>query len=264
MKKYLLPFITGVLFAATISLGLYYYLFYDNNSKEANDKVVTNNSASNNQTAENSDKENQDKTSQNTKESEENLRGQTPETISEPTIINGILLANKKHPLPKTYNPGEDPTAREWINKLIGDAQAKGLNISNQVSGFRSYETQVALYNNYVKAHGKKEADTFSARPGYSEHQTGLVFDLIDNQGQLLGSDGVSQSSITAAKWVADNAHNYGYIVRYKPEFVEKTGYTAESWHLRYVGKDAAKIIYEKNISLEDYLNASGGNYIND
>ena len=173
------------------------------------------------------------------------------------------MLANKKHPLPANYNPGENPTARQKVNKLISEAQALGLNVSNQVSGFRAYETQAGLYNNYVASHGKQEADRFSARPGYSEHQTGLVFDLIDNQGQLLGAEGTSESSKKAAEWLDKNAHKYGFIVRYKPQFVEKTGYMEESWHIRYVGEDVAKTIYEKNISLEEYLNAPGGDYAN-
>ena len=189
--------------------------------------------------------------------------GKTPETVTKPTVINGITLAKKKHPLPANYNPGEDPTARQKVNKLIADAQALGLNVSNQVSGFRAYDTQAGLYNNYVAAHGKQEADRFSARPGYSEHQTGLVFDLIDNQGQLLGSEGTNEASKKAAEWLANNAHKYGYIVRYKPEFVDKTGYMEESWHIRYVGEDIAKTIHEKNISLEEYLNAPGGDYAN-
>ena len=78
--------------------------------------------------------------------------------------------------LPANYNPGEDPTTRQKVNKLIADARALGLNVSNQVSGFRAYGTQAGLYNNYVASHRKQEADRFSARPGYSEHQTGLVF----------------------------------------------------------------------------------------
>ena len=135
---------------------------------------------------------------------------------------------------------------RQKVNKLISDAQALGLNISNQVSGFRAYNTQVGLYNNYVASHGKQEANRFSARPGYSEHQTGLAFNLIDNAGQLLGSEGTSDSSKKASAWLEKNAHNYGFIVRYKPEFTEKTGYMEESWHIRYAGEDTAKTIHEK------------------
>ena len=206
---------------------------------------------------------NKEESKANNNENTPTTNEKTPETTSQPTIINGIILANKKHPLPADYNPGENPTARQKVNKLISDAQALGLNISNQVSGFRAYNAQIGLYNNYVASHGKQEADRFSARLGYSEHQTGLAFDLIDNEGQLLGSEGTSDSSKKASAWLEKNAHNYGFIVRYKPEFAEKTGYMEESWHIRYVGEDTAKTIHEKNISLEEYLNAPGGDYVN-
>lgn len=254
MKKYIITIVTVTLVVLTVALGGFYYLTKD-------DKATTPNSSNQKQDSKTSTNKENDKNKNG--ENESSTMGKTPETVTKPTIINGIILANKKHPLPANYNPGEDPTARQKVNKLIADAQALGLNVSNQVSGFRAYNTQAGLYNNYVAAHGKQEADRFSARPGYSEHQTGLVFDLIDNQGQLLGSDGTNEASKKAAEWLANNAHKYGYIVRYKPEFVNKTGYMEESWHIRYVGEDIAKTIHEKNISLEEYLNAPGGDYAN-
>lgn len=254
MKKYIITIITVTLVVLVFALGGYYYLTKD-------DKATTSNQTTQKDNKKSTTKENTKSDSNN--ENTPSTNGKTPETVSQPTIINGIVLANKKHPLPANYNPGENPTARQKVNKLISDAQALGLNVSNQVSGFRAYETQAGLYNNYVASHGKQEADRFSARPGYSEHQTGLVFDLIDNQGQLLGAEGTSESSKKAAEWLDKNAHKYGFIVRYKPQFVEKTGYMEESWHIRYVGEDVAKTIYEKNISLEEYLNAPGGDYAN-
>ena len=255
MKKYIITIVTVSLVVLTLALGGYYYLTKDDNSTTPNTTNQKDNKKSSN-TKENGK-------SDNNNENTPSTNGKTPETITQPTIINGIVLANKKHPLPANYNPGEDPTARQKLNKLISDAQSLGLNVSNQVSGFRAYSTQAGLYNNYVAAHGKQEADRFSARPGYSEHQTGLVFDLIDNQGQLLGAEGTSESSKKAAEWLDKNAHKYGFIVRYKPQFVEKTGYMEVSWHIRYVGEDVAKTIYERNISLEEYLNAPGGDYAN-
>ena len=254
MKKYIITIVTVTLVVLVFSLGGYYYLTKD-------DKTITSNQTTQKDNKKSTTKENTK--SDNNNENTPSTNGKTPETVNQPTIINGIVLANKKHPLPANYNPGENPTARQKVNKLISDAQALGLNVSNQVSGFRAYETQAGLYNNYVASHGKQEADRFSARPGYSEHQTGLVFDLIDNQGQLLGAEGTSESSKKAAEWLDKNAHKYGFIVRYKPQFVEKTGYMEESWHIRYVGEDVAKTIYEKNISLEEYLNAPGGDYAN-
>ena len=254
MKKYIITIITVTLVVLVLALGGYYYLTKD-------DKSVTPSQTTQKDNKKSTSKENTK--SDNNNENTPSTNGKTPETVTQPTVISGIVLANKKHPLPANYNPGENPTARQKVNKLISDAQALGLNVSNQVSGFRAYETQAGLYNNYVASHGKQEADRFSARPGYSEHQTGLVFDLIDNQGQLLGAEGTSESSKKAAEWLDKNAHKYGFIVRYKPQFVEKTGYMEESWHIRYVGEDVAKTIYEKNISLEEYLNAPGGDYAN-
>ena len=255
MKKYIITIVTVTLVVLTLALGGYYYLTKDDKPTATSQTTQKDNTKSS------TNKEN-NKTNKNSEDTP-STNGKTPETVTQPTVINGIVLANKKHPLPANYNPGEDPTARQKVNKLIADAQALGLNVSNQVSGFRAYSTQAGLYNNYVASHGKQEADRFSARPGYSEHQTGLVFDLIDNQGQLLGAEGTNESSKKAAKWLAKNAHKYGFIVRYKPEFVDKTGYMEESWHIRYVGEDVAKTIYEKNISLEEYLNAPGGDYAN-
>lgn len=192
----------------------------------------------------------------------ENNQIKTPETVKEPTYVKGVMIINKKNPLPKTYNKGEDTDARSAVNKLIADMQYKGMNVSSKTSGFRSYEYQETLYNNYVASHGKHQADTFSARPGYSEHQSGLAFDLIDNQGQLLGAPGTIKSSIDAANWLEHNAHNYGFIVRYKKEFVHDTGYNEEPWHLRYLGKDLATKLYNENISLEQYLGVQGGDYL--
>lgn len=255
MKKYIITIVTVTLVVLILALGGYYYLTKDDTPTSPQQTTQKDNKKSSSTKEDNKTNTNNENTP--------STNGKTPETVSQPTIINGIVLANKKHPLPTNYNPGENPVARQKVNKLISDAQALGLNVSNQVSGFRAYSTQAGLYNNYVAAHGKQKADRFSARPGYSEHQTGLVFDLIDNQGQLLGAEGTSESSKKAAEWLEKNAHKYGFIVRYKPEFVEKTGYMEESWHIRYVGEDVAKTIHERNISLEEYLNAPGGDYAN-
>lgn len=187
----------------------------------------------------------------------------TPATIKEPTYVNGVMIVNKKHPLPATFGNGENPEAVAAVKSLISAAQAKGLNVSNSTSGYRSYAKQESLYNNYVAQNGREKADTFSARPGYSEHQSGLAFDLIDNEGSLLGADTATATSKQAAEWVEENAHNYGFIVRYKKGFEDKTGYQAEPWHLRYVGKDLAADIKAKNVSLEEYLNVPGGTYNN-
>ncbi|MBF0715875.1 M15 family metallopeptidase [Gemelliphila palaticanis] len=263
-----------LLFGFILFISIYFIVnfFFFSEEKTAvnkeNNKSVINSSQikkSNNNEEHNSSKDNRVEKSENkVSNKENNLNNQiiTPETVTEPTYVNGIMIINKKNPLPRTYNRGEDPEARRAVNKLIADMQSKGMNVSNQTSGFRSYEYQGTLYNNYVSSHGKQQADTFSARPGYSEHQSGLAFDLIDNQGQLLGAPGTIKSSIDAASWLEHNAHNYGFVVRYKKEYVNYTGYNEESWHLRYLGNDLATKLYNENISLEQYLGVQGGEYL--
>ena len=160
-----------------------------------------------------------------------------------------IVIANKHYPLAADYNPGEDPTAVAALHELIAAMQAEGYAISDQYSGFRSYETQVDLYQSY----GAAAADRYSARPGYSEHQTGLAFDLIDTSGNLVQEAG-------ASKWLLKNAAKYGFIVRYQEGKEASTGYMPESWHLRYIGEDA-KDVAASGKSLEEYFNFTGGDY---
>ncbi|MFQ6810496.1 MAG: LD-carboxypeptidase LdcB/DacB [Streptococcus sp.] len=164
-----------------------------------------------------------------------------------------IVIANKHYPLAADYNPGEDPTAVAALHELIAAMQAEGYAISDQYSGFRSYETQVDLYQSYVNQDGAAAADRYSARPGYSEHQTGLAFDLIDNSGNLVQEAG-------ASKWLLKNAAKYGFIVRYQEGKEASTGYMPESWHLRYIGEDA-KDVAASGKSLEEYFNFTGGDY---
>lgn len=165
-----------------------------------------------------------------------------------------IVVANKHYPMSKEYNPGENPTAKAELLKLIAAMQQAGFPISDHYSGFRSYETQVKLYQDYVNQDGKAEADRYSARPGYSEHQTGLAFDLIGTNGDLVTEE-------KAAQWLLDHAADYGFVVRYLKGKEKETGYMAEEWHLRYVGKEA-KEIAASGLSLEEYYGFEGGDYV--
>ena len=165
-----------------------------------------------------------------------------------------IVIANKHYPLSKDYNPGENPTAKSELLKLIAAMQEAGFPISDHYSGFRSYETQTQLYQDYVNKDGKAEADRYSARPGYSEHQTGLAFDLIGTDGDLVTEE-------KAAQWLLDHAADYGFVVRYLKGKEKETGYMAEEWHLRYVGKEA-KDIAASGLSLEEYYGFEGGDYV--
>ncbi|UUM61801.1 SH3 domain-containing protein [Streptococcus suis] len=164
-----------------------------------------------------------------------------------------VIIVNKQHGMASTYNPGENPTARNAYQNLRNDMIRQGFNVGKAYSGFRSYETQQSLYLNYVQRDGQAAADRYSARPGHSEHQTGLAFDLTDASGALL-------TNSRAEQWLKDNAHKYGFVVRYLPGKEAVTGYMSEPWHLRYVGKEA-KDIYQSGLTLEEYYGIPGGDY---
>lgn len=169
----------------------------------------------------------------------------TTKTVSAPTYINGILIANKTYALPSNYNPGVDSRAQSAFNRMAADAANQGVNLYI-VSGFRSYSNQASIYNNYVARDGKAAADRYSARPGHSEHQTGLAFDV----------NSLSQSfeNTKEGKWLAANCHNYGFIIRYPKGKESVTGYMYEPWHIRYLGTDTATAVYNSGLTLEEYL----------
>ena len=201
--------------------------------------------------------ENKTETTQTTATAEQ-TSAVTKQSNGEADLSLGIqMVVNKKHKLPANYNPGENPNAGEKVRELIKKMQELGFSISNQYSGFRSYEYQTQLYQNYVNKDGKEAADTYSARPGYSEHQTGLAFDILNGAGGLLGENPQDEKAI---EWLHSHAHEYGFIVRFLEGKEAITGYQAEAWHLRYVG-DIAEKIYTSNLTLEEYFGVEGGNY---
>ena len=184
-------------------------------------------------------------------------------TSNEIKYVDGIMIVNKSYSLPSNYVPSNtyksavglnycsdclDVTAYEQYKLMKADATAIGLNIWIQ-SGYRSYSLQESLYNKYVNRDGKDAADRYSARPGHSEHQTGLAFDLNSV------SDDFQYTS--EGKWINDNCYKYGFILRYPKGKEEITGYKYESWHLRYVGVDLATKLYNNGdwITLEEYFN---------
>ncbi|MGT2910339.1 LD-carboxypeptidase LdcB/DacB [Streptococcus cameli] len=165
-----------------------------------------------------------------------------------------VIIVNKKHPLSSSYAPGEDPTALAAFWQLLGDMKAAGYAVSNQYSGFRSYEYQSSLYNSYLASDSKENVDSYSARPGHSEHQTGLAFDVLDASGALL-------TEPNASYWLAQNAHRYGFIVRYIEGKEHITGFMKETWHIRYIGQEATDI-FNSGLSLEEYFGVPGGDYV--
>lgn len=168
--------------------------------------------------------------------------------FTEPTYIQGVLVVNKKYGLPADYAPGENQEAREAFNKMAEDAKLDGIALE-AFSTYRSYEYQKQLYNYYVSVDGQAEADRYSARPGHSEHQTGLAFDIGlegDHENRFNESD--------ATRWLAEHAYKYGFILRYPEGKEHITGYKYEPWHYRYVGVDMATKVYESGLTLEEYL----------
>lgn len=150
-----------------------------------------------------------------------------------------------KEDLPKNKMRKE---AAEAIEKMFSDAKSKGI-VLYGVSGYRSYETQDALYKERVKSVGKKEAEKYVARPGESEHQSGLAMDV--GTKNYLHNENIGNTK--EGKWLKDNAYKYGFIIRYPKEKEYITGVNYEPWHIRYVGCDMAKAIESKGITLEEY-----------
>lgn len=186
-------------------------------------------------------------------------------SLSDPT--SPWVVVNKKRQLnPKDYAPadlrtpdmavdggqqvnGQTATALESLSKA---AASEGVNLK-LVSGYRSYDTQITIYDSEVRGFGQSQADRESARPGYSEHQTGWAADL----GAANGKCEVEACFVdtTEGKWLAVNAYKYGFIIRYAEGKDLVTGYMYEPWHVRFVGVDLATEMHSKKIqTLEEFF----------
>ncbi len=161
------------------------------------------------------------------------------------TYIDGVLIVNKSYGLPATFEPGLEPICYQQFQAMSSAAAKEDLSLYIG-SGYRSYHDQEIIYDNYVKSDGADMADTYSARPGYSEHQTGLVIDCntIDD----------AFGATPEAAWLAEHAHEYGFIIRYPQGKEDITGYQYEPWHIRYVGSKIATKLYKSGQCLEEYL----------
>ncbi len=187
-------------------------------------------------------------------------------THNDPSQID--VLVNKKHCVqPLSYAPTDLVTAYgatlsakaiTQFKKMYEAAQAAGQGFS-VTSSYRSYSTQVSTYNYWVGVSGAAGADTYSARPGYSEHQTGFVIDVANASGSCaLDCFGTTSQY----QWMQKNAAKYGFIQRYYKGYDDITGYTAEEWHYRYVGADVAQDMKTKGVkTLEQYWGLPGGKY---
>lgn len=177
-------------------------------------------------------------------------------------------LVNKKRGLPSNYIPSdlvninvpmkiERPESRmlrkvasEALTELFNEAYSNGLKLY-AASGYRSYITQVNLFKSYAEKHGEEAANRFSAKPGHSEHQTGLTMDVTS---ESVDFDLVEEFGETIeGKWLNENVHRFGFIIRY-PKGTEKiTGYIYEPWHLRYLGVDLATSVFESKLTYDEY-----------
>ena len=170
--------------------------------------------------------------------------------------ITNTMLVNKYYYLNKEYVPDNlikidftslTKTAGKAFIELKLNAQKDNLNII-AISGYRSYTYQEKLYNKYVKIDGKEKADTYSAKPGHSEHQTGLAVDISNGITSYMNFENTDEY-----KWMINNAYKYGFILRYPKGKETITGYNYESWHYRYVGINIATYIKKHNITFDEY-----------
>lgn len=170
------------------------------------------------------------------------------------------MIVNKQRALPANYTPvgltNSDgsllrPEAATAIKQMIEEARKNGLNL-RIISGYRSYQSQQSVYSNYVIEDGQTAADTYSARPGHSEHQTGLAADI----GGLNRSCDleICFGDTAEGKWLAAHANDYGFIIRYTQTKTEVTGYQYEPWHVRFVGLELAKELKGSNQTLEEFF----------
>ena len=179
------------------------------------------------------------------------------------------VLVNRKYPMSRDYVPADLVVPRirfsfygtyeksyvrqvtaSALEQLFTAGQKKGI-ILKGVSGYRSYARQQEIYNAHVLRTGVKSTDLVSAKPGTSEHQTGLSIDVSsESVGCALEE---SFGSTAEGKWLAKNCHKYGFIIRYPKDKTEITGYSYEPWHIRYVGKKLATYLYKKGLTLEEY-----------
>ncbi|MEO6761252.1 MAG: M15 family metallopeptidase [Candidatus Saccharimonadales bacterium] len=197
-------------------------------------------------------------------------------SLTDPTSL--WVIVNKQHPLsPKDYLPASlvipniplksNITSNEEyvsaamapaLEQMVTAAKTQAINLNMQ-SGYRSYSYQVSLYGRYANTYGASAADTFSAQPGYSEHQTGLAVDLGGTSNPVCNVD-QCYASTPEGQWLAANAYLYGFIIRYPDGGDAITGYEYEPWHIRYVGVELSTEMHKQGITtLEQFFGVFGG-----
>ena len=188
------------------------------------------------------------------------------ETFSANTSLDTSMLVNKYYLLDSSYAPDDLVTISQtysWgeagsqrVREVAYSAFLDMWNAANEEgyylmvsSSYRSYAEQEEVYNNYKNSSGERYADSIAARPGSSEHQTGLTLDIFSRTN----TNRETFKDSAEAKWLAENSYKFGFILRYPEDKVDITGYTYEAWHFRYVGEEIATYIYEHDITFEEY-----------
>ncbi|MBR4661240.1 MAG: M15 family metallopeptidase, partial [Clostridia bacterium] len=162
------------------------------------------------------------------------------------TYIGGLLIVNKTYSLPSWYDPGGmTPECASAFYTMCSAAAAEGLSFYS-ISDYRSYSLQSWLYQTYVDRDGREAADTFSARPGHSEHQTGLAIDV--------NSTTQAFANTAEGQWLAAHCWEYGFIIRYPQGKEWSTGFIYEPWHVRFVGTWLSIPLRDSGLTLEEYL----------
>lgn len=188
------------------------------------------------------------KTTTKKKTSDNSKAGETKHKIEQSngmTFVDGILIVNKTYSLPSDYAPGVSTVAQNAFDEMAAAAAQDGITLFVN-SSYRSYQDQESLYNSYAAERGTEAADEVSSRPGHSEHQTGLTFDVNTTEDSFAGTP--------EANWLAEHCAEYGFIIRYPEGKEDKTGYVYEPWHIRYLGKEKAQAVTKSGLCLEEYL----------
>ena len=165
-----------------------------------------------------------------------------PVVVDGITYVGGVLIVNKKIALTETYGSGLD---QEALSKLKEMRAASGYDMP-VISGYRDYNYQKGVFKRWCDKDGEEVASTYSARPGHSEHQTGLAMDIT--------SIDQSYGDTAEGKWVAAHCHEFGFIIRYQLGKDDITGYMYEPWHLRYLGESTARLVFDSGLTLDEFL----------
>ena len=190
------------------------------------------------------------------------LDGSMKTALPDKAIDGNVFLINRQNVVSRYYapetrkviGPGMSQTMREdaasALEAMFAAAKDEGINLAI-VSGYRSYSKQSTIYSRKKSSMGQAEADRISARPGASEHQLGLVMDIARKGSSQLNT---KFGTTAEGKWVAENAHRFGFIIRYLEDYEHVTGYMYEPWHVRYVGTEHAKRLFECGLPMEMYM----------